>query len=117
MCSITRREIILGKDSFFSFTGAISPAKEFKAFLHRPPYANFLKHLRQSAELIKHLTDLKILQNSLFLDETTVLLDSTKVEINKHIKRQVKSHRYFPAGNLPAGIRRQVSFMVLSSPP
>ena len=70
---------------------------------YRPSYANFLKHLRQSAELIKHLTDLKILQNSLYLDETTVLLDSTKVEINKHIKRQVKSHRYFPAGKPSRG--------------
>ena len=79
---------------------------------YRPSYANFLKHLRQSAELIKHLLDLRILQNSLFLEETTVLLDSTKVEINKHIKRQVKSHRYFPAGTRP-----QVSFMDLSSPP
>ena len=60
-------------------------------------------YLRQSAGLIKHLTGLKILQNSLYLDEITVLLDSTKVEINKHIKRQVKSHRYFPAGRPSRG--------------
>lgn len=74
---------------------------------HRPSYANFLKHLRQSAGIIKHLLDLKILQNSIHLHEktgdTTLLLDSTKVEINKHLKRQVKSHRYFPAGKPSRG--------------
>ena len=74
---------------------------------YRPSYANFLKHLRQSAGIIKHLLDLKILQNSIHLHEktgdTTLLLDSTKIEINKHLKRQVKSHRYFPAGRPSRG--------------
>lgn len=74
---------------------------------HRPSYANFLKHLRQSAGIIQHLLDLKILQNSIHLHkktgDTTLLLDSTKVETNKHLKRQVKSHRYFPAGKPSTG--------------
>ena len=56
---------------------------------HRPSYANFLKHLRQSAGIIQHLLDLKIVQNSLYLKEGSIaLLDSTKIETNKHLKRQ-----------------------------
>ena len=87
---------------------------------HHPSYANFLKHLRQSAGIIQHLLDLKILQNSIHLHkktgDTTLLLDSTKVETNKHLKRQVKSHRYFPAGKPSCGYTQQVSSLVLSSP-
>ena len=71
---------------------------------HRPSYANFLRHLRQSAGIIQHLLDLKIVQNSLYLKEGAIaLLDSTKIETNKHLRRQVKSHRYFPAGKPSRG--------------
>ena len=70
---------------------------------HRPSYANFLRHLRQSAGIIQHLLDLKIVQNSLYLEGSIALLDSTKIETNKHLRRQVKSHRYFPAGKPSRG--------------
>lgn len=70
---------------------------------NKPSYANFLKHINKLGLLLKHLVDLKLIQNFYFSSVKNYFLDSTKIETCKTGKRKTKSHQYLPEGKPSKG--------------
>lgn len=60
---------------------------------NKPSYANFLKHVNKLGLLLKHLVDLKIVQNLYVSSVKNYFLDSTKMETCKTEKRKTKSQK------------------------